>query len=160
MYALQGLKDLVVLFKCPDVHEARPEVEVIDSAGGAAAAGNAAAAAAAPGSAGSADSGSSSGLSGWLLRTTSALRRPGSKGIASRLCKALSGSSSPQPQQQQQQQQQLLQAEQEEAAPGVEDSRSISVVCEEWLLQLLDTGGLLQQHKVARFTILRQALDA
>ncbi|WIA12024.1 hypothetical protein OEZ85_012104 [Tetradesmus obliquus] len=140
---LRGLQDLVVLFKCPDVHDARPEleVEVIDSAAGAAGVGNGAAAAAAPGSAGSTDSSTSSGLSGWLSRTTSALRRPGSRGIASMLCKALSGSSSPQALQQQQQQQQ---AEQEVAAAAAaaedEDSRPISVLCEEWLLQLLDTA--------------------
>jgi hypothetical protein len=140
----QGLQDLVVLFKCPDVHDARPEVEVIDGTAGAAGAGNGtAAAAAAPGSAGSTDSGSSSGLSGWLSRTTSALRRPGFKGIASMLCKALSGNSAGQaspPQQPQLQQQ----AEQEVALAAADvDSRPISVVCEEWLLQLLDTGGLL-----------------
>jgi hypothetical protein len=138
---VQGLQDLVVLFKCPDVHEARPEVETVDSAAGAFAAGNAptAAAAAAPaGSAGSTGSGSSSGLSGWLSRTTSALRRPGARGIASMLCKALSSSSSSPGQAVQQQQQ--VEQEAVAAAAAVEESRLISVVCEEWVLQLLDTG--------------------
>jgi hypothetical protein len=141
---LQGLHDLVVLFKCPDVHEARPEVETVDSAAGAFAAGNApaAAAAAAPapaGSAGSTGSGSSSGLSGWLSRTTTALRRPGFRGIASMLCKALSSSSSSPGQVVQQQQH--VEQEAAAAAAAVEESRLISVVCEEWVLQLLDTGG-------------------
>jgi hypothetical protein len=60
------------------------------------------------------------------------------------LCKALSSSSSNstgQVAQQQQQQQQQVEQEAAAAAAAVEESRLISVVCEEWVLQLLDTGG-------------------
>lgn len=136
---LKGLQDLVVLFKCPDVHEARPETSSSSVSGGTAAA---AAAGVEPGSAGSRD-GSFSGLSGWLSRTTSALRRPGSIGLVSLLHKAWAGSQ--------------VQSELEGVAAATtaatagqragasssesrEEDASISLLCEEWVLQLLDTG--------------------
>jgi hypothetical protein len=57
------------------------------------------------------------------------------------LCKALSSSSTGSPGHAAQQQQQQVEQEAAAAAAAVEESRLISVVCEEWVLQLLDTGG-------------------
>lgn len=127
-------QDLVVLLKCPDVHEARPEVgSYTGSNSGANSAG----------SASGDSSSSSSGLGSWLARTTASLRKPRARkvvsllqtaqmsDVASRLGDALRAA-----------EQAGTSSNSVEATVRVQDSsdNGASELCEEWVLQLLDTA--------------------
>lgn len=118
-----------MFLKCPDVHEARPEVGSYNSSNSGA------------GSTGSASGDSlvsSMGLGSWLSRTTAALRKPAAQGVVSLLKKTHAGDARGGLADA------LRAAEQagfSSSSSGSScDSTGAGELCEEWVLQLLDTA--------------------
>lgn len=128
-----------MFFKCPDVHEARPEVGSYTSSNSGARSTS---------SASGDGSVSSLGLGSWLTRTTAALRKPGAKGVVSLLERAHMGNARGGLADA------LRAAEQagfssgsntdtagrSQGSSSTHDSSGAGELCEEWVLQLLDTA--------------------